>query len=719
MSSLPEDYLERVYAGVLGKMIGVYLGRPIEGWTYARIGAELGDITCYVHERLGRPLIVTDDDLTGTFTFLRSLQDYGYSQGITPAQVGQTWLNYIIEGRTILWWGGMGNSTEHTAYLRLKAGIPAPLSGSAGLNGKVVSEQIGAQIFIDGWGMVAPGEPGLAADLAQRAASVSHDGEAIYAAQVVAAMEAQAFVESDIGRLLDTGLKQIPTHSVIYRLICELRTLRQSEADWRSARAWLDERYGYHIFPGNCHVVPNHGLIILALLYGDGDFQRSMMIVNTCGWDTDCNAGNLGCLLGIRGGLAGLEGGPDWRGPLADRLYLPTADGGRAISDAAHEALQIANMGRALQGLQPLSPKQGARLHFEMPGSLQGFTCEANDGARLGLANVPGYSRLGGRSLALNYEHSREESASRAYVATFTPPEAMDMQGYELLASPAVYSGQVARLGVGTDPQNREGVGCRIVLWVYGARDHLDLVRGPQVELEAGAYRELAWRLPDTGGAPIARLGLELYTQQPAQGIVYLDYLTWEGEPQVVFRRPESGGEMWRRAWVDAVEHSDCHPPATYRLIQNRGTGLLIQGTRQWRNYRVSAQVKSYLAQAIGIAARVQGLERYYALTVGSDHRVRLVKFLDGASLLAEANYPWEVDRPYDLSLVVWENRLRAYVDGNLFFDLCDESHPLECGAVALVCREGFMLSSPVSVGSEDHGHEGGSAWLRGGIVTQ
>ena len=43
--SLPGDYLERVYAGVLGKMIGVYLGRPFEGWTYERIMAELGEIT--------------------------------------------------------------------------------------------------------------------------------------------------------------------------------------------------------------------------------------------------------------------------------------------------------------------------------------------------------------------------------------------------------------------------------------------------------------------------------------------------------------------------------------------------------------------------------------------------------------------------------------------------------------------------------------------------
>ena len=171
--ALPEDYVERVYAGVLGKIIGVYLGRPFEGWSYERIIAELGEVNYYVHERLGVPLIVTDDDISGTFTFLRALPDCEYQRDLTPAQIGQSWLNYIVERRTILWWGGMGNSTEHTAYMRLKKGIPAPLSGSIELNGKVVAEQIGSQIFIDGWAMVAPGDPILAADLARRAGSVS------------------------------------------------------------------------------------------------------------------------------------------------------------------------------------------------------------------------------------------------------------------------------------------------------------------------------------------------------------------------------------------------------------------------------------------------------------------------------------------------------------------------------------------------------------------
>ena len=278
--SFPIDYTEKVYAGILGKIIGVYLGRPFEGWTYDQIMANLGEIKYYVNDRRDLPLrnhqlIVTDDDISGTFTFLRAMPDYGNSMGLTPAQIGQTWLNYIIENRTILWWGGLGNSTEHTAYLRLKGGITAPHSGSLALNGKVVSEQIGAQIFIDGWGLISPGDPAIAAELARRAASVSHDGEAIYGAQVIAALISHAFVESDLDRLLDTAVALIPIDSIIYRLIADIREWHTcAPNDWRATRAKLAANYGYDKYGGNCHIVPNHGLVILSLLHSQGNFTR-------------------------------------------------------------------------------------------------------------------------------------------------------------------------------------------------------------------------------------------------------------------------------------------------------------------------------------------------------------------------------------------------------------------------------------------------------------
>src|ERR1051325_1742344 len=457
--TFPTDYTERVYAGVLGKIIGVYLGRPIEGWTHEQIISTLGEIKYYVNEHHDLPLrnhklVVTDDDISGTFTFLHALSDYNNSLDLTPAQIGQTWLNYLIENRTILWWGGLGNSTEHTAYLRLKDGISAPRSGSVALNGRVVAEQIGAQIFIDGWGLIAPGDPALAADLARRAASVSHDGEAIYGAQVIAAMIAQAFVESDIDRLIDVTISFIPNDSIIYRMIADIRDWHSAQSkDWYAARAKLAAHYGYDKYGGNCHSVPNHGLVILSLLYSQGEFSRAQMIVNTAGWDTDCNAGNVGCILGVRNGLAAFEGDLDWRGPVADQLYLPSADGGRAISDALRETDFILQTAYALRGEKWTSPKEGARFHFSLPGSVQGFRSQDQHK----IENTPHPTEPGQRVLSMHY--SLDANASTALLTpVFIPPDAIDMPGYNLMASPTLYPGQTVRAAVIADENNHDSI---------------------------------------------------------------------------------------------------------------------------------------------------------------------------------------------------------------------------------------------------------------------
>lgn len=691
---LPEDYIERVYAGVLGKIIGVYLGRPFEGWTYERISAELGEIWYYVHERLGQPLIVTDDDITGTFTFLQALPDYGNSRDLSAAQIGQSWLNYILENRTILWWGGLGKSTEHTAFLRLAAGIPAPRSGSIALNGSTIAEQIGAQIFIDGWAMVAPGDSALAAELAGRAASVSHDGAAVDGARLLAAMEAHAFVEDDIDRLIDCGLSFVPADSIIARLVADIRAWHAAApGDWRAARAQIAARYGYDRYPGNCHIVPNHALIILGLLYGAGDFQRSLMIANTAGWDTDCNSGNLGCLLGIRGGLAALEAGPDWRGPVADRLFLPAADGGRAISDAVRETFAIANIGRALAGHEPLAPKAGARFHFDLPGAVQGWQSATPDTLRVEHAENEGM-----HSLALHFRHLAPGRAAHASTPTFIPPAAIAMPGYSLLATPTLYPGQQLRAAVRADAANSGAIECALVLEVYGGHDTLHPLDGPSVTLAPGAEHEFVWQVPDTGGAPIATVGLALRADTRADGSILLDFLTWDGAPEVTLKRPAQGGTLWRRAWLDAVDHFDERGARDLRIIQNHGTGLLFQGTREWADYAVSATVTPGLVERAGLAARVQGLRRFYALLLAPNGTVQLVKSLDGETVLAEAPFAWDYEQPYALRLQVQGQHLRAWVGDELLLEAEDTERPLLGGGAGLICTAGLLNADAVRV---------------------
>ena len=710
--TLPADYMERVYAGVLGKIIGVYLGRPFEGWHYEPIMEHLGEINYYVHERFGAPLIVPDDDISGTFAFLRALPDFGISPDITAEAIGKTWLNYLIEGRTVLWWGGLGNSTEHTAYLRLKSGIPAPMSGSIATNGVVVAEQIGSQIFIDGWALVSPGDPEQAAQLARKAGSVSHDGEAIYGAQVLAAMEAQAFVESDINVLIDTAVSFIPPDSVIARMINDIREWHEDVANWHDARSLMKEHYGYDKYGGNCHMVPNHGLIIMSLLYGDDDFQKSLKIVNTCGWDTDCNSGNVGCLLGIKNGLAGLETGPDFRGPVADRLYIPSAETGTTISDALRESVKVANIGRAMQGEPPLAPKNGARYHFSQQGSVQGFTLEDSE-ASSGTATVANVATADGYGLGIEYRRLALGRVARVTTPTFIPSkEARDYferaQSYRLLSSPTLGPGQDVRARVLADAGNEAAVNARLVAWHYDTGDEQTLI-GQEIEtLAPGADLELCWTVPDTGGQPLCAVGIEISGAGGVSGKVVLDWLTWDGVPDVVLKNPHPGPTrqhrqhqsiMWKRAWVDALDsgNSDRYPEF-FRLIQNEGRGLVLHGTREWEDYRFRATLTPHMCVTGGIAVRTQGLRRYYAMLLDQE-RVRLVRMLNGdESVLAEAPGGWTFGETSDLQLEVEGDRLVGSIDGKVVIEATDSDASLSSGGVALVCEEGRIGCDEVAI---------------------
>lgn len=636
--SIPSDYTNRVYAGVLGKLIGVYLGRPFENWRYKDILERLGPITYYVHDRLGDPLIVTDDDIAGTFAFPRALDDYGISSDLSAEDIGKAWLNYIIEERSILWWGGAGNSTEHTAWLNLSKGIPAPASGSIETNGTTVAEQIGAQIFIDGWALVSPGNPAQAAKLARAAGSVSHDGESVHAAVLWAAMEAEAFVSNDVNHLLDTGLSFVPKDCLIARLIADIRQWASGNEDWEATRQKIEDNYGYDKYPGNCHVVPNHALMIMALLHAPHDFQRGQMIVNTSGWDTDCNAGNLGCLHGIMLGLEGLEAGPDWRGPVADRLYISTADGGRSITDAVDISLWLANLGRKLAGVEAEpAPKQGAKFHFTLPGSVQGFRPQPG---QIALDGVKVHGT--GEALAIDFTALAEGREAAATTPVFTPLDVLKMRTYDLMASPRIHAGQTLRAQVKADAGNTGSVVASLRIRHYDGEDRLVDVDMPDGKLlSAGETASLEWVVPETGYQPIAEVGLVLSAADGrANGRVLLDTLTWDGCPDVTFKRPakvsepgigdQGAGDFWRRAWVSNVHFFSKHFPQDIRISQNRGSGVILQGTRDWTDYAVEADLILHLGDYGGLVLRAEGQRRYYAARLTRDGKLQIVKRHDG-----------------------------------------------------------------------------------------
>ena len=652
-----------MFAGVLGKIIGVYLGRPFEQWSHERIDRELGEIRGYVNDRLNQPLVVTDDDITGTFTFFRAFEDSGYDPNLTPERIGDAWLNYIVENKTILWWGGVGNSTEHTAFTRLQDGIKAPHSGSIAENGAIVAEQIGAQIFIDAWGLLNPNDPERAADFARRAASVSHDGNAIYGAQVVAAMVAHSFGERNINQLVDTALRQIPDDCLLRRMVDDVRLWHAEGLDWRSGLARIQEKWGYTKFPGGCHIIPNHAIVIHALLHGGDSFDESQMVVNTCGYDTDCNAANVGCINGVRLGIAAID--QRWRDPIADRLFLPTADGGRCVSDAEHEAEEIVRAAHRLRGISYLAPNDGARFAFSLPNSVQGFHGQEVD--------IEGT----GDGLAIYAE-------TEGFVFTRTSPTAEDrkMGGYGLSASPTLYSGQVitAKFLPRTDSVVELSI-----------KTPESTLHSPTIHLIADEAQSVNWTVPDTFGQPIEHVGLKI----SADSTIVLDRLTWSGAPMVNYR-PQTGAG-WETSWMEGCDEGVRPWEHRIKAVQNHGTGQVSVGTRAWTDYRIDATLASQLSDSFGVTIRNQGLRQYYAVTIEKAGFARLIRqYGDDITVLQSVPFVYEWGSEIVVTLQAVGQDISATV-GDIRLGAVDRS-PLTSGGAAITVTKGHAWAKQFSV---------------------
>lgn len=706
MATIPPDYLHRVYAGVLGKLIGVYLGRPFEGWTYQQILKKLGPIHYYVHDQFNLPCVVIDDDVSGTFAFVRALEEHGVRADLTAEEVGKTWLNNVIERRSIFWWGGNGISTEHTAYLNLKRGVPAPLSGSMATNGQTVAEQIGAQIFIDGWAMVAPGNPKLATQLAEAAGRVSHDGESVYAAKLWAAMEAEAFISKDVEHLLDTGLAFVPSDSEIAKMISQIRKWVKADADWHRTRQRIEDKYGYDKYRGICHVMPNHGIMIMTVLYAGDDFTRAMHIINTCGWDTDCNSGNVGCLVAIMHGMAAFENGPDWRGPIADQALISSADGGYSINNAAQIAYNIAGFGFELAG-QKLPDMPTAQYHFSLPGSVQGFKAVGPGIIKFGQNEVDGRTGL------CTFIEGLTPNSEPVDVSTptFTPADVLTVsRHYELMACPLLYPGQQIRALVlpSIGPAGSTAV-VRIRVKAYDENDTLITVESDPVILKTKA--DLSWVVPASlENKPIQQVGIAISAEGCLYGTVWLDHLQWDGIPSMTLKRPFAGseddqgveqagsGSFWEKSWVSSVDKFHSRMGPSFFIAHDHGEGIITHGTRDWTDYQATAHKFTVnLGAPAGVAIRVRGLNRYYAVMFTWGDRVALIKARDEQRTeMTSSAFPWKLDAAYEVTIRAQGSTITAKV-GNLVLTATDTDYT--GGGVGLVVTDGSLSTDSIDIG--------------------
>lgn len=315
------EYADRVHAAWLGKIVGGAFGTALEGYTSTQLKKAFGDIAGYV-----RTPSTVNDDITYELVFLDGLERFG--RNLSSRDLGHLWVKLIPFG-----W-----SAEMVALDNLKRGLTPPRSGSFS---NPYSEWIGAQMRGEVMGLLAPADPERAAEMAFMDGIVSHETNGVYGEIYNAAMVSLAFVEPDPRQVLFRALDYVPPRSefadVVRRTIAWCKGASRWEDAW--ARAEQALRHFHWI-----HTYPNAAAVVVALWFGEGDFDRSMHISAMCGVDVDCNAGEVGAILGAARGNGAIA--PRWTEPLHDTLESYVVGYERMkISDLA---LWTARLGRAL-----------------------------------------------------------------------------------------------------------------------------------------------------------------------------------------------------------------------------------------------------------------------------------------------------------------------------------------------------------------------------------
>jgi len=289
-----EEYKDKVHGCWAGKNVGGTLGVPFEG------KREMNEIDFYAQDLNGAP--APNDDLDLQLVWLWAIKNHGLAT-LTPRLLAEYWIG-DINGP----WNEYG-----VGKANMKAGLMPPLSGSCNNDRWKFSN--GAWIRSEIWACCAPGNPDQAIKYAYMDACADHCGEGIYAEMFTAALESAAFIVSDLNTLIAIGLGKIPADCRVARSVNLALKCHRGGKDWREAREAIvkdSADLGWFQAPANI------GFTVLGLLYGEGDFGKTVCRAVNCGDDTDCTGATAGSIMGIIGGYKAIP--EKWLKPIGEAI---------------------------------------------------------------------------------------------------------------------------------------------------------------------------------------------------------------------------------------------------------------------------------------------------------------------------------------------------------------------------------------------------------------
>jgi len=297
-----KDYQSKMKAGWLGQMAGVGWGAPTEFKFCAKIIPE-DQVPSWESHMINQQ---NQDDIYVEMTFLKTLEDYGLDVSIRQAGIDFANSQYKL-------WHANRYGREN-----LRNGIAPPYSGYPTYNDH--ADDIDYQIEADYSGLIAPGMPQVAIELGEKFGRLMNYGDGVYGGQFVGAMYAEAFFEKDVGKIIEAGLACIPPESQYAEAIRDVITWYDENPDnWQKTWQLIEKKYNmnpdYRKFSCsrerggttfNIDAKINGAYIVMGLLYGNGDMDKTIIISMRCGQDSDCNPSNAAGILATSLGMENL-----------------------------------------------------------------------------------------------------------------------------------------------------------------------------------------------------------------------------------------------------------------------------------------------------------------------------------------------------------------------------------------------------------------------------
>lgn len=294
-----EKLENQIYWGWMGQICAGSFGTALEGYSRETIKRDFGKVESY----LKKPSAY-NDDITFEIAFLLAMNEYG--KKIKSEYIADYWISLI----PYAW------SAEDIALKNLFLGILPPYSGR---QNNPYKEWIGAQMRGAICGMVAPGNPLEAARLAWMDGQISHYNNGIIGEVFNAVMTSLAFVENDIRKIITDTIEMLPSKSQYYSVVkFALETCKKVETAEEAFIICEEQFKEYNLV----HAYPNAAIEIIALWFGNGDYDRTIYLVGLGGLDVDCNAGQVGNIVGILNAEKGLN--QKWTQPMGTsfKTYL-------------------------------------------------------------------------------------------------------------------------------------------------------------------------------------------------------------------------------------------------------------------------------------------------------------------------------------------------------------------------------------------------------------